>query len=462
MFLTLLALTGLVLATGTVVAYRRTADILHPMLFLGPLFLYSTVLEPWLVRDGLGPYFPHPEDLNLVLLLHLLAIAALVIGILSRPGRRVQASAPLGESSRARLSLVAAALAIVGLTAYVWGIVNAGGFFAAFSQVKGGGSTGFGYINEAMNLGLAAAAMSSIIQYRRGWTGWTLLLLVSGLLPNLIQGTFGGRRGPLFLGLATLLIAWVVTRRRTPSLATAGVALAAILTAMVFVASQRQHLHLGASEQAIRWDDFLNSLMQEKVDEGNNFVYGAGFVLTTQKADRFTWGRELIINLFVRPVPRQLWPTKYQDTGAIWITSNHPGIGHLTESEWRSAVGWVPLQGSSAMCISDLFGEFGWGAIAVMYLIGRGFAELRFRRQTRQGVWNLLYLEALMLSIYLATQSFSAFYHRYLILACPTLIVWQVFVGQHSVSTRTALAQRYRRSAANGGLNRERLGKALG
>ena len=92
-------------------------------------------------------------------------------------------------------------LATVGLAAYAYGIVNVGGFVAAFSRVKGGGETGSGYIGEAANLGLVAAALVALSRYREGWTQGTLILLLMGLLPNLVQGTFGGRRGPLFLSL---------------------------------------------------------------------------------------------------------------------------------------------------------------------------------------------------------------------------------------------------------------------
>jgi hypothetical protein len=136
-----------------------------------------------------------------------------------------------------------------------------------------------------------------------------------------------------------------------------------------------------------------------------------------------------------------VWPTKYEDVGATWITNRYPGLGHLTIDDWLAAVGWIPLTGSSGISISDLFGEFGWGAVIAMYLIGRGFAWLWLRRWRRGGVWDLLLIEALVLTIYLATQSFSAFYHRYLILAIPTIVVWNVFVlGQSRSRThRNAL-----------------------
>ena len=421
--------TALVLMVGMVAAFRRSHDILHPLLFLAPLFLYSAAVEPWLVRDKLDRFFANQEDVEVVLYLYLFSVAALVFGALhrSQTGRAAgKQTLPLQDRDRATLQQAAMLLAVVGLAAYAYGIINVGGFVAAFSRAKGGGETGSGYIGEAMNLGLVAAALVALSRYRRGWTQGTLMLLVLGLLPNLVQGTFGGRRGPLFLSMTALVVAWLITRRKPPHLLTLGCALAVVCLSVAFVWSQRPVLYLGSEEQ-IDWGAFQTTLAQDEIDAGNNFVYGVGFVTAIRHSGQYTWGRELAVNLFVRPIPKQLWPTKYEDVGANWVTNEYPGLGHLTTDDWLDAVGWIPLAGSSATSISDLFGEFGWGAVLVMYLVGCGFAFLRSRRLSHGGVWDLLYFEALILSIYLATQSFSAFYHRYLILAIPTLIAWRVF-----------------------------------
>ena len=441
MFEPLLAATAVVLIAGMTIAYRRTRDVLHPMLFLGPLFLYSTVVEPWLVRNQLDRFFLYQEDVEVVLYLYLLSVAALVFGVLHRTHTKragEQGRFPIRHRDRVNLQRIARLLATVGLAAYAYGILNVGGFVAAFSRVKGGGETSSGYIGEAMNLGLVAAALVALSRYRSGWTQGTLILLFAGLLPNLVQGTFGGRRGPLFLAMTGLVVAWLITRPQRPRLLTLGCALAGVFLSVALVASQRGFLYLGSDEE-IDWDAFQTTLSQEEIGEGSNFVYGAGFVSATRHSGQFTWGRELAVNLLVRPIPRQLWPTKYEDAGADWVTNEYPGLGHLTTDDWLNAVGWLPLAGSSAISISDLFGEFGWGAVLVVYLVGRGFAFLRSRRLSRGGVWDLLYFEALILSIYLATQSFSAFYHRYLILAVPTIVAWKVFTHRRSRLRRVPL-----------------------
>lgn len=432
----LVGLTGLILVVGAVVAYSRTADILHPLLFLGPLFFYATVIDPLAVKHLLGRFFVNQSDVIFVLVLNLLCITVLVAGALHESSaHRGRRNASLQEYERRQLRRVALVLAVVAGVAYTSGIVNQGGFVAAFSQAKGGGQSNSGYIGEAMNLGLVGAVMAALSQYRRRWNGQTLAVLIIGVLPNLIQGTFGGRRGPLFLAVAASLLGWTVTRPRTPRLWVLGSALAVLLLSVAFVGSQRRHLYLGSEDAVVKWEDFIGIVQPDEVAaEGNNFIYATGFVLSTRYSGEFTWGRRLAVNLLVRPVPRQLWPTKYEDVGATWITNEYPGLGHLTVDDWVDGVGWIPLAGSSGLSISDLFGEFSWGVILAMYLIGRAFAWLRFRRSNLGGVWELLYLEALILSIYLATQSFSAFYHRFLILAVPTIIVWKMIMSRRSRS----------------------------
>jgi hypothetical protein len=340
------------------------------------------------------------------------------------------------------LQRAALLLLVWSLASYAYGIANVGGFVAAYSRAKGGGYAPSGYLSEGMNLSLAACAMAGLSRYRRGWTAEILALLALGLLPNLLQGTFGGRRGPLFLALVAAVVSCILVRRKPVRLLVLWPSLAAAALAVLFVQSQRQFVYLG-SGQSIRWEDFGAALAEERVNQGQNFIYGAGFVLATRRAEEFTWGRKLAVNLLVRPVPRQLWPTKYEDVGAVWVTSNYPGLGHLSRSDWIGSVGWLPLAGSSAISVADLYGEFSWGAVIILYFIGRAFAALNNRRRARGGMWVLLYVEALILSIYLATQSFSAFYHRYLILAIPTVVAWKYFVSRGRKRQTRSLRVRY-------------------
>ncbi len=320
MFEPLLSLTALVLVMCMITAYRRTRDILHPALFVGPLFLYGAVWDPWLVRDEFGVFFPEPEQVNRVLALYLMTVTALAIGLVrdARPSRRIdrrRGQQPLVDRVRPQLRAIAFALTFVSIACYGYGLVNVGGFAAAFSQPKGGGYVASGYVSEAMNLGLVGAAMIALAQCRRGLTPQSLLLLSLSLLPNLVQGTFGGRRGPLFLALATATLAWLMARPRRPKFWMLATCLVVACLSVTFVWSQRQHMYLGSANAEVRWQDFIGTLTQDNIGEGNNFVYGAAFVLTAEHAGKFTWGKALAVDLLVRPIPKQLWPTKYRGCG---------------------------------------------------------------------------------------------------------------------------------------------------
>ena len=435
MFDFLLSVTALVLLGSMLLAYARTRDVLHPIMFVAPLFLYGTVFDPWLVRNDVGRFFPVPERLNVVLILMCTSVAALSVGILHedrrsrRPRGTVDGTRSFTKKDEALLRAIALVLAIVAVACFAVGIMNVGGFVEAFSVPKGGGYTESGYIGEGMNLGLVAAAMAGVSRYRQGLRGRSAILVFLGILPNLVQGTLGGRRGPLFLAIATGSLAWLIARRRRPAAWMLGGVLAVACLAVGFVWSQRPHLYLGSQDTGVRWGEFVGTLTNENADEGVNFVYGAAFVLVAQDSAHFTWGRQLAVNLLVRPVPKQLWPDKYEDVGATWVTSGYPGLGPFTTDDWLASVGWLPLMGSAGISIADVFGEFSWGAILVFYLVGRGFSLLYFKRRTVGGVWTLLYLEALIPTIYLATQSFEAFYYRYLILAVPTILSWRIVRG---------------------------------
>ncbi len=48
----------------------------------------------------------------------------------------------------------------------------------------------------------------------------------------------------------------------------------------------------------------------------------------------------------------------------------------------------------------------------------------------KSGIWTVLFLEAMILSVYIPTQSLSALMHRYTFMAVLTLLLWMVTVGR--------------------------------
>jgi len=254
-----------------------------------------------------------------------------------------------------------------------------------------------------------------------------LLLAFFFASPHLIMASLGGRRGPAFLILLTLVSSWYVARNRRPTLrAVVGIVVMAGLL-MLFLVSNRRNIYLG-SEKEIDTEAFRNRVAVTEASSGQEFIYSSGLILTAEYKQQFYWGLRYFSLLFVRPIPKQLWPTKYEDIGLGWMV-DEPGTGGFTEREWYEAVGFVPQLGSAGGFVADLFVEFWWYGLIGCYLIGRLYGYC-WTRSTRVGqIWTLIYVELLALSVYLPAQSVGAWLFPAVILTGTTWVVWRRIVA---------------------------------
>jgi len=113
--------------------------------------------------------------------------------------------------------------------------------------------------------------------------------------------------------------------------------------------------------------------------------------------------------------------------GLGWA-ENQPGTAGFSDSHWLEAVGFRPLRGSSGGFVADAFVEFWWFGVAVCYFIGRLYGYCWTRSKLAGGVWTVVYVELLLLSVYLPSQSVGAWLHRALLLVVPTWILWKHLV----------------------------------
>ena len=207
---------------------------------------------------------------------------------------------------------------------------------------------------------------------------------------------------------------------------------------MLFLVSNRRNIYLGSDLDFDR-QAFVDRLVVRDGSSGQEFIYSSGLILTAERLDRFYWGRRYFGILFVRPIPRQVWPTKYEDLGLGWMV-NQPGTGGFSDWEWLGAVGFRPLRGSAGGFVADMFLEFWWFGVIVCYLIGRLYGYC-WTRSVRSGqFWTLVYVELLALSVYLPAQSVQAWLYRALLLTVPTGILWKWFVvpGRRRAATAPA------------------------
>jgi oligosaccharide repeat unit polymerase len=374
--------------------------------------------------------FLNEEQLTHVQWIYLLGVLCFGVGLLAvRPKGRGFLRRPIGDLSRTawrRVYAVANGLGVVAVTAYLYSIYNVGGFLVAYARYKGGGRTPSGYIGEAMLFSLPAVLGIAVCRRMAGGrirpADITLCLIF--MSPHLLQGTLGGRRGPIFLALTGLLFAWLIVRSRLVRLEIVVLGIGIAGMAVLFVFSQRRHVYLGSGGE-VQVERLLATMVPERLTPGNTYLFGAASILAAEYHNRFYWGYRYFVTFFVRPIPRQIWPTKYQDMGATWVL----GIDETGKiADMRSAVGFYSEGGAAMPSIADVYIEFGWGMLPFMYGLGWAFSRAWTLHRTRGGEWTIVYAVMLGLSVYLASQSFTAFAHRALFICLPTLLIWKCWL----------------------------------
>lgn len=457
--------TGLVSASLGLYAFSRARDATHPATFTSPLFLFFYCVWPLIINrpGGLPDYFTIAE-LEYVSVMYLLSIGALYLGMINFPKgvphrgelQRLRQNSlfaiQLTPSVRKRLFTLGVFLGIIAIAAYWYSIVNTGGFVDAFSRPKGGGRVASGYVGEAPLLGYPAIALVALARQRRRFRLADMVLVLLLASPHLIQGVFGGRRGPLFLILAMLFIAWFIFRGTRPSLKQGVIGVGVVSIAVLLVWSQRQYLYLGSG------GEFEISRVMERVDPddigtGDEYLAGVATVITADEVDNFYWGYRYFVTFVIRPIPRQLWPTKYEDVGADWL---YRYGDDEREERYLHAVGFTLLAGSSTGYVADVYYEFAWGVVLVSFLLGRLLSMLWTRHRTRGGLWTILFLEALILSIYLPTQSLTAFMHRMLFMGITTYLAWRYWIQPVVRKSSIAVAGRRDRYSDRSAMEKHR------
>lgn len=424
-----------VIVFAMIVAYERTRDPLHPMMYLGPMMLYIYALIPSILfyRGMLPQYFRSDEGPIFAQTVTLLSILALCIGCLraslsaNRTGAGNLVPRLLSDQHRKLMLQASHILAGIGLSVFLYGLIRSGGLLHVYSRAKGGVSFVSGYVSSAPLLTIPAIMLYLFSKRRDRLDIRTVFVMLLYISPHLTHGLLSGSRGTTFLALGTLLFGWHLSTQKRPHLHVILTAIVAIGVLMIFLKSQRRHLYLGA-EAEINQEAFVQELVPvSEIDVSHTSIYSWGSILTSHKTGKHYWGRRYVVQLLVRPIPKQIWPTKYADTGTDYMVTS-PGSGGFTVNQWLSAVGWVPQAGSACGFVSDTFVEFAWGGLVLCYLVGALYGYLwRKAAETADVIWALLYLDAAVVSIYLPTQGLtSAWGYRFIFLAVPTVVLWKL------------------------------------
>jgi hypothetical protein len=448
----LLILAGLVALGGAVIAFDGCRDVFHPLVFIGPMFAFLYCWMPFqLVQHGALAQFFDDDQLRFVQTLNVLGVTAFVVGCLGA-GVRIRktrfAQRKLSAPAAKKLLIGAAVIGSLGLSCWLITIHNVGGIRQAFSTSYAGGWDDNGYVRDGSLLLLVGVMLAVTALTAGGPRLASLSVACLFALPWATSALFMGRRGPTFALVVVVMMSWYFNRGKRPPLLTFGLGGVALGWLVLFLVTNRQNLYIG-SDFHMKTDV---SRMVDKADTGNEFIYGSGTVLATERRDHYFWMRRYLAQIVVRPIPSAIWPTKYEDFGVPELLHN-AGTGE----GFADALGWRGAPGSAPGIVADLWVELWWLAVAAMGVLGWTYGRVWHKAVTRGGVWTCQYIVLSALSIYLVMQTMEAVIFRTLLLSVPCWIAYRVvekrarsrsrrrlFMPRAEVYARRAQARRLR------------------
>lgn len=438
LFYLLIGLAMLMLFGAMSYAYTTTHDALHPLIYLSPLFVYAYIFKPLsLGYVGVLESYFDPSQLMYVQIVNTLGLAAFCLGAMRHahlvtgirvpaPIARAELEKLLTPAVRQRVREIAWVMGGLAVATYWVMIFSVGGLGVAYGSAKGGVSATSGYVGEMPMLCLSAIGLLYF-----AWTGQrvTIMRLLTLLLvasPLIVHGLLGARRGPTFMVMAALLIGGYLVSPKRPRLATVFATVFLLGILLLFLVNNRQRIFIGGAALD-EWADAPAQASGNNINSGEDWIFSSGMMLASDDSSTHYWGGRLLANLFIRPIPRQVWPDKYQDIGLGWM-ENQDEMAGMADNEWLNAVGWLPQRGAAAGFIADLYLEFSYLGFVFCYGFGWLYSYLWRRSVIDRGGWSILYLFAAILSIYVPTQSISAWLYRFVFLSVPTMTLWHILV----------------------------------
>jgi hypothetical protein len=154
-------------------------------------------------------------------------------------------------------------------------------------------------------------------------------------------------------------------------------------------------------------------------------------MLNADRGDRYMWGRRYLVIIFIRPIPRALWPTKYVDAArALGLGADLEKNLGLGIDEIRATMGWQAARGAAPGLVADMYVELWWLSMGV--LLGIGWLHARCWRLAVQqgGFWAVEYSLLVSLSVYLVMQTIEAMLFRWLFMTGGAWVVWRLAAGR--------------------------------
>ena len=406
-------------------------DVFHPLAYLMPMASYLYVYLPYtLFSKGLIALVTFtPWQWAHAQLVNLFCIGALTIGaVLGSREKPKKSGGKIYFRPRdiSRAYTFALVLGGASLLAYSVNLNNVGGFIEAYSREKGGGTAESGYVRDAIFWCVPAIALLGFcISWDQVRVKYVLPMLLFAM-PLMMHGLLGARRGPTFIIIVTLVATWFLARRKRPPILLFLGGGAALGFLLLLIVTFRGDFRLGGevAKDTGKPAGSLIEQMEERQIEGaernlggNEFVYGANVILTfAERADYF-WGKRLLTIMFIRPIPKELWRTKYLDVGMERYLAN-VGLG-----TGEDMVMWTTY-GAAPGFVADLFAEFSYAAIFFAGLIGWVYARIWRVAVSQRGLGMIVYVILFAFSIFLILQTMEAIVFRFLFTTVLLFAFW--------------------------------------
>lgn len=416
---TLIWLTAGLCAACALWAWSKYRDVFHPIVLIAPMFGFMYVYMPLrLLEDEQLYSFVTEDQAVFYQTLILVALGVFFAGCFWGSSREPSRSWFEGLHQYDSQAIRKGAYIVGGIGVLAWGyaVLNAGGFTDVFSRPKGYGWSDNAYIREAAYLMIVGLLLLLSPQAVKPSDKKWCVAVALFTLPYLTQGLLGAQRGPTFLAVSSVGLSWYLARRKRPSLPVllGGGALLGFL--MLFLVANRSQIYLG-SEFDVKTD--VSNIFE--ATEANEYIFGAGCTVAAEETDRFFWGKRYLAQVLVRPIPSSIWPTKYHDFGVPEILVNAGVAG----DGLAGVMGWDSVPGAAAGMVADFWVEFSWLALAALGLIGWSYGYAWKRAAWSGGPWNTIFTVSLLLSVYLVSQSGEAVIFRFIILLLPAYYVWR-------------------------------------
>lgn len=422
------------------IAYKRSKNPLHPSILIGGLCAFPYILQPAYLNlfdpANLYWYLSH-EQIWYSQIVNSLGVASLMLGLLvfscrvraDQTGEAVSkkrdiANAPTTFTNWKLAYRVGAAGGLVALVGFSLTIANAGGLLSAYGEGYGGGVTQYGYLRDLDQLSLPAAMLVLLSRRGQPLRARDILLLLLILSPSLIHGFIGGRRGPTFSVLAGVGLAYLISRDRIPSLSFVLVGGFSVGVLLLLILANRDTISL---RTGVVLDRNWSESYAFEANVGNEFVVGAGLIVEATERGEFNWGKRHLITLFVRPIPRQMWPNKYIDTAVfLGIPNIEDSNAGTVDPRFIVTMGWEPAKGAAPGMIADLWIDFYFFSFVLLFLFGMGLSYLATFTFSSSLLGNAFFCVLISLALYLIMQAVGAFLYRALWYSAIPTIAWAI------------------------------------